>query len=112
MMYVSESGAITRASSIVVASLMQSSSENCIEDALIELGYHPSVHIGREHIAELEIHLNENRDAEFAAIGFVTLGENYETYVIETRHAALLFAKEFAPTIRDICELGYAEGAL
>ena len=109
MLYVKSSGVITEALPEVSYQLLKESGADHIEDALISLNYHPAVHIGREHLAELEIHINQFQERVPAAIAFVTLGETYEIYFIETRHAALLFAKEFASTIRDICEFTITE---
>lgn len=109
MMYVKSSGAITQTTERFVEDLLSGTNHAVIEDALTTLNYHPAVHIGREHGAELEIHINSNPDANPAAIAFVTLGDYYETYFIETRHAVLLFAKDYAPVIRNICETEYLE---
>lgn len=105
MMYVKHNGVVSTAATPTVEELLDKSGKSCIEDALEILGYYLSVHIGRESAAELELHINQNPDADIAAVAFVTLGDNYEAYLIETRHAAIQFVKEYSPVIRDICDL-------
>ncbi|POA82533.1 hypothetical protein C1882_21870 [Pseudomonas sp. FW305-E2] len=109
MMYVKSSGAITQAVPAFVDDLLSKTNHTEIEDSLTTLGYQPAVHIGREHAAELEIHINSNRDANPAAIAFVSLGDYYEAYIIESRHAALMFAKEYSEVIKNICKLQYKD---
>lgn len=105
MMYVKHNGVISTAATLAVEQLLDKSGKSCIEDSLEILGYYLSVHIGRESVAELELHINQNPDADIAAVAFVTLGDNYEAYLIETRHAAIQFVKEYSTVIRDICDL-------
>lgn len=106
MLYVKENGVMTSGNAIEIE-LLSGTGKDSIYDALGELGYQRTVHIGREHLADLEIFTSENYSAKIAAIGCVTLGHECETYFFETRHAAFNFVKEYAPTIREICTFSF-----
>jgi len=105
MIQIDSSGHATEGSPDYEQELLKSSGSRVIEDALTELRYYPSVTIGKEDVALIELHIHHDPEHQPAAIAFITLGAFYETYAIQTRHAALLFLKEFSPTIQAIIDL-------
>lgn len=109
MMYVKSSGEVIKCHPKVEEDLLQGTGASEVEEVLVDLNYHSAVHIGREHVAELEVHINSDRDKKPAAVALVTIGDYYEKYFIENRHAAILLVNQLAPAIRDICELNIVE---
>lgn len=109
MVYVDKEGTQHEGESDAEERFIERAKARSIESALENLKYYPAAHIGKPEVATIELFINEDIRMHPAAVAHVTIGAYYETYHFETRHAALLFMKEFAPTIESICRSNLIE---
>lgn len=105
MIYVKTSGTFTEGKPNYEQSLLSESGCTTLENALLELGYYHTLDIGSDESVSFELHMNTKADASPAAIGFVNFISTYETYYFQSRHAVMMFLKEFAPTIMAVNQL-------
>ncbi|UMY62027.1 hypothetical protein [Pseudomonas sp. LS.1a] len=89
----------------VVGEICDKYNESGISDALRKAGYVPSLEIGDPEAAALELYLNVDKPTEFAGVAYIWICDGYEEYVFETKHAVMLFLKEFTPMIESVVRL-------
>lgn len=99
MIYYKTSGTFTEGDHDYEQKLLRDGQSENLEDALIKLRYFHTLDIGSESSILFELHMNHESHAVPAAIGFMNFGDTYETYFFQSRHAVMLFLKEFSPTI-------------
>lgn len=104
MIYVNTLGECKNSIADIEDDFLKESGCKTLEDALIKLGYHYTLVIGAEEALQFELHINQNQNVTPAAIGFMNYIGLYELYAFESKHAALLFLKDFSPTILAIDE--------
>jgi hypothetical protein len=104
MIYVKNSGAFTEGDANYEQQLIDKSGMPTLEGALVKLNYHHAFDVGHEDSVHFEIHINDNQEEVPAAIGFMNFNGTYQTYVFQSRHAIMIFLKEFGPTIVAISE--------
>jgi len=89
----------------VVGEICDKYNESGIRDAMRKAGYVPSLEVGDPEAAHLELYLNVDKPTEFAGLAFIWICDGYEVYVFESKHAVMLFLKEFTPMIESVVRL-------